>query len=77
MNKADLRGANLSALMIGRDRSIPVMLVESSLRFARLEGAELDGARLDGADVPGARTDAASFSEDQRRMIAARVDAAA
>jgi len=77
LNKADLRGANLGALAIGKDRSMPVMLVEASLRFARLEGTLLDGARLDGADVAGARIDATALSDDQRESLRRPVAAAA
>ena len=77
LNKADLRGANLGALAIGKDRSMPVMLIEANLRFARLEGAILDGARLDGADVSGARIDAASLTEEQRQAIPTGADMAA
>jgi uncharacterized protein YjbI with pentapeptide repeats len=56
---------------------MPVMLIEANLRFARLEGAILDGARLDGADVSGARIDAASLTEEQRQAIPTGADMAA
>jgi uncharacterized protein YjbI with pentapeptide repeats len=55
---------------------MPVMLVEASLRFARLESAILHEARLEGADLTGARIDADALSDEQRGSILSRAAAA-
>lgn len=56
---------------------MPAKLVETILRFARLEGAILDAARLDGADFSGARIDPESLTAEQRQAIRIPDDIAA